>query len=202
MVIIQLLSAQTAEQYQESAAMQFCGGLQEKTLRAAFYSTGVAEELSELLDAVLKNDKQNIIAEAGDVMWYFSQFLKENGIEMSKIIGEKNSDNDAGDAVDIESADAAADVTEKKHKIEVTNVDFSIVHLAFGKVFGKQKRLILGKVIAQEDLVKICSKAFSTLEAFMENNYEVGMREVLVYNNKKLVDRIKREVIIGDGDYR
>ena len=151
---------------------------------------------------MLKNDKQDIIAEAGDVMWYFSQFLKENGIEMSKIIGEKNSDNDAGDAVDIESADAAADVTEKKHKIEVTNVDFSIVHLAFGKVFGKQKRLILGKVIAQEDLVKICSKAFSTLEAFMENNYEVGMREVLVYNNKKLVDRIKREVIIGDGDYR
>lgn len=139
------------------------------------------------------------VAEAGDVCWYFSQMLAENGVDMGEIVDTKLAEKEA----DV----AAATISEvarplKRSKAESAFGAFRHVHMAFGRVLGKQKRLILGKQISREELVIVYQEAFAALSSFMEHKIGVPMADVLKYNNRKLVDRLKRGVIIGDGDHR
>mmetsp|Transcript_68920 Transcript_68920/g.109359 ORF Transcript_68920/g.109359 Transcript_68920/m.109359 type:complete len:189 (-) Transcript_68920:123-689(-) len=180
------LSSSIASDYQASAALQFCGNLRETALNAAFHAIGIGEELAELEEALLTGQRESIVAEAGDVCWYFSQMLKENGIDMGELVG-------AGRANDKDS-----EMSNDANSV----LDFRAVHVAWGKVLGKQKRLVLGKQIPREELVPVCAEALATLQAFLRSRHGISMKEVLIYNNKKLVDRVNRGVIIGDGDNR
>jgi len=186
--------------------------LQTQTFNASFHAVGVGEELAELQEALIKSEEnrdatdeacrqhqQDIVAEAGDVCWYFSQMLAENGVDMGEIVDTKLAKKEA----DV----AAATMSEvarplKRSKAESASEAFRHVHMAFGSVLGKQKRLILGKHISREELVTVYREAFATLSSFIVRKIGVPMADVLKYNNRKLVDRLKRGVIIGDGDHR
>eukprot|EP00933_Yihiella_yeosuensis_P051846 TRINITY_DN49822_c0_g1_i1.p1 TRINITY_DN49822_c0_g1~~TRINITY_DN49822_c0_g1_i1.p1 ORF type:complete len:227 (+),score=23.00 TRINITY_DN49822_c0_g1_i1:96-776(+) len=219
------LSPTLANSYQESATTQFCGDLKEVRFHGAFHAVGVGEELSELQEALVKYDlalatstkkrkfdsiaevaaaREDVVAEAGDVCWYFSQLLKENGIQLGELVESPTSTAAAG-----AGGTCAGISAHSSEDSEGPETDFPSVHMAFGRVLGKQKRLCLGKVIPREDLVAVCKEAFQALQKFLssEKRFKIGggaisMQEVLVYNNKKLCDRVRRGVIIGDGDHR
>eukprot|EP00929_Paragymnodinium_shiwhaense_P071078 TRINITY_DN3610_c0_g1_i1.p1 TRINITY_DN3610_c0_g1~~TRINITY_DN3610_c0_g1_i1.p1 ORF type:complete len:181 (-),score=50.92 TRINITY_DN3610_c0_g1_i1:67-609(-) len=174
------------DQYQESAAAQMVGTFSDDKKWIGFHTVGIAEELAELEEALaaMREDladpescRRNVVAEMGDVCWYFSQLLFHMGIKMEEVVSISS-----GMALCAGSVEPS-------------------LSIGFGKLFGKVKRQLLGREYNRDELLTVARNAMASLLECMRQN-DISLAEVLKYNNEKLVARFQRGTILGDGDER
>lgn len=69
----------------EKAVSRFCSLLPQKE-HDAHMALGIADEYFELQEAVKNNDAANVKEEAGDMLWFISQFCNKNDISFSSLV--------------------------------------------------------------------------------------------------------------------
>ena len=160
-----------------------------QTAEAFYLALGVAGEGSELIVATQSNNRDDILAEAGDVCWYLSRYI-------AKVLGKG-----FGDYINV------AAVQRKGGLHRLTGPRFALEHI--GKICGVEKKRVRDgetwddrkrfekNAIASDSAIAL----ISWLEDLLRDN-GYSLAQALVYNQKKLSKRLEVGTIKGDGDHR
>lgn len=177
----------------------------EKTRETAIYPEeterdyvihGLVDELGELIQAVNEipenhngsppkvgdTDNKRVCKEMGDAMWYLARLADHFEFDMSESFSR--------------------DLSISTMNPEVGREELESAFLEAAKINGHQKKMIRDNT-DKSDLIKDCAE--SILLSFRTAAHHLGLFDIQVVmqrNVYKLLDRIERGVVHGDGDNR
>jgi hypothetical protein len=152
-----------------------------------YTALGLVDEAAELAEALYNGAEQDIFAEAGDVLWYASQLLREMDENLADLAGE-----------DWEKITYSPAVN--------TELDFMGLFIHTGHIAGRAKKIMRDghAVIPNDYRASILNALHWTLVCVASTLAQQGktLGEAAEANAAKLADRAERNVLTGDGDNR
>ena len=157
-----------------------------------YLGLGIMGEGGELVQKLYSpaSNLEDIIKEAGDVLWYISMFLRETGCTLFDVMG---TDNFADAYITMQDT-----VTVKDNPVE----DFALQCLLLSEHFKKVARDNNSQVHVR--IIEIKGTLYHIIRHLLLIliMYKLDITEVLQTNIDKLQKRKKDNTIQGDGDNR
>jgi NTP pyrophosphatase (non-canonical NTP hydrolase) len=148
----------------------------------AYYALGLVGEAGELLEKVIYGENDGIIAELGDVTWYFSGILYEMHIDFGTVPYDEKKYSDTLLKQAVQLSVSTSKIAERIKKLfRDGNGEMS---------FERQKEIELQM-----------SEILGVMHA-LARSLGVDMEIVMVRNRQKLLDRMDKNALSGEGDNR
>lgn len=145
-------------------------------VRIAYTCLGLIEEVGELLEADIA-DRDTLLKEMGDVMWYASALASDLGIKLSEAWEEP--------------------------KVQLIPDVEALYKNAF-RCAGRVKKILRGDDNREAKVTEVRGLVGDILRRIeaLAGQYEASLEDVCEMNLDKLFDRKDRGVLRGDGDNR
>jgi NTP pyrophosphatase (non-canonical NTP hydrolase) len=144
----------------------------------AYPMLGLVEELGELFDTN-PEDKESVVKELGDVVWYVSALSYDLGLRLQNCYDNALMDDSV--------------------------LDIHALHKNTVRTAGRVKKILRGDDFSDEKILDIqgyLGDILRRVESIATVNMESSLESICEANIDKLFDRQERGVLKGDGDER
>ena len=162
-----------------------------KSFSPLYFTVGLVEESSELIQSLKQSNTDNIVSEVGDVLWYLyglCQSLPDKIVPETENVDDEEADDDHG-GVDDEGDDGVVLVPAE----QLLGV--------CGALCGSIKKWSRGDKSWEMFQSRVQQQVSDVVRVVM-NLSPVTLEEAMRQNIVKIRDRRQRGVVRGDGDNR